>query len=103
MIRVSICYPNAAGAKFDWDYYVKKHVASVVQQLTPLGMVRGEVDRGVGTAQPGAAAPFVAMAHLYFNNMQDLQKCMATAGAMMADVPNFTNIQPQVQISEIVV
>ncbi len=102
MIRVSVCYPNQPGAKFDWDYYMSKHIAAVVKQLTPLGMVRGEVDKGVGSAMPGAAAPFVAMAHMYFNNMQDLQKCMANAAGMMADVPNFTNIQPQVQISEIV-
>jgi len=102
MIRVSVCYPNGPNVKFDWDYYINKHVAGVTQKLGPLGLVRGEVDRGVGSGQPGAPAPFVAMAHMYFNNMQDLQKCMANAAAMMADVPNFTNIQPQVQISEIV-
>jgi uncharacterized protein (TIGR02118 family) len=101
MIRVSVCYPNGPNVKFDFDYYVNKHFAMVSKALTPLGLVRHEADRGVASAQPGALAPFVAVGYMYFNNMQDFQKCMANAAAMMADVPNFTNVQPQVQISEI--
>ncbi len=102
MIRVSVCHPNQPGVKFDFDYYVNKHFAMVSKKLKPLGLVRHEADRGLGSAQPGAQAPFVAVGYMYFNSMQDLQKCMASAGEMMADVPNFTNVQPQVQISEIV-
>jgi uncharacterized protein (TIGR02118 family) len=102
MIRVSVCYPNDPNVKFDMDYYVNKHLAMVSQKLTPLGLVRHEADRGVASAQPGAPAPFVAIGYMYFNNMQDFQKCMAPAAEMMADIPNFTNVQPQVQISEIV-
>jgi uncharacterized protein (TIGR02118 family) len=102
MIRVSVCYPNGPNVKFDMDYYINKHFAAVSQKLGPLGLVRGEVDKGIGSAQPGTPAPFVAIGHMYFNNMQDLQRCMASAAEMMADIPNFTNIQPQIQISETV-
>ena len=102
MIRVSVMYQNEQGKKFDWDYYLNKHCVTVRQKLTPLGLVRAEIDKGLGSAQPGVPAPFLVMAHMYFNNVGDFQKCMAIHGGdLMSDIPNFTNIQPQVQISEI--
>ncbi len=100
MIRVSVVYASGPGTKFDWDYYMGKHIPAV-KKLTPMGLVRVEVDKGMAGAQPGAPAPFLCMAHLHFNNMNDMQKCMAGSGELMADVPNFTNVQPQIQISEI--
>jgi uncharacterized protein (TIGR02118 family) len=54
-------------------------------------------------AVPGAPAPFVCVGHLYFNSVDDFQKGIVTHGKeLMGDVPNYTNIQPRVQISEIV-
>ena len=100
MIRVSVVYPSAPEAKFDWQYYMDKHIPAV-KKLTPLGLVSVQVDKGIASAQPGAPAPFLCIAHLHFSNMNDMQKCMAGSGELMADVPNFTNIQPQIQISEI--
>lgn len=103
MIRVSVIYPNEPGKKFDWGYYLDKHIGARVQNLKSLGLVRYEVDKGLGTRQPGAPAPFLCIAHMYFNNIGDFQKCMAAHGAdLMSDVPNFTDIQPQMQISEII-
>jgi uncharacterized protein (TIGR02118 family) len=73
MIRTSAMYPNTPGTKFDWDYYMNKHIPAA-RKLTAVGMVRIEVDKGIGSAQPGVAAPFVAIAHMYFNSMEDMQK-----------------------------
>jgi len=92
-------YAGAPGKKFDWDYYMKKHIPAV-RQLVGHGLVRVEVDKGIGSAQPGAAAPFVAIAYMYFNTMEDMLKVQSQSGASMADIPNFTDIQPQIQISE---
>ena len=102
MIRVSVMYPNTPTAKFDWHYYLDKHMVMVHQMLDPAGLVRAEVAKGIGSAQPGAPAPFVATCHMYFNSMEDMQRCMARGADMMADLPNFTDVQPQVQISEVV-
>ena len=101
MIRASVMYPHQPGVQFNWDYYLGKHIPAV-RRLTNVGLVRVEVDKGIGAGQQGAQAPFVCMAHMYFNNMEDMQKCMAGASELMGDIPNFTNVQPQVQISEIV-
>jgi uncharacterized protein (TIGR02118 family) len=101
MIRVSVMYPNGPGRKFDMNYYVDKHMVMVHRMLDPVAQVRTEVDRGIGTAQPGAPAPFVAAGHMYFKSMEDMQRCMSCAAEMMADIPNFTDAQPQIQISEV--
>jgi uncharacterized protein (TIGR02118 family) len=75
----------------------------VFQRLKPFGMIRYEVDKGVAGGAPGAPAPFVGACHLYFNALPDFQKGMGQHGPeLMADIPNYTNIAPQIQISEIV-
>ena len=102
MIRVSVLYPGGPGKKFNWDYYLDKHLVGAGQALQSFGLVRSEVDKGIGTVQPGVPAPFVATYHMYFNNVEDFQKAMAAHGnALMTDIPNFTDIQPQIQVSEI--
>jgi len=103
MIRVSVLYANKDGGKFDHEYYAKKHMLLVKQRLGGLGLVRLEIDKGLAGGAPGAPAPFVCIGHLYFNSLGDFQKAMKEHGKeLMGDVPNFTNLQPQVQISEIV-
>ena len=51
---------------------------------------------------PGSPAPFVCIGHVYFNSLDEFQSAMKAHGReLFADVPNFTDIQPQIQISEI--
>jgi uncharacterized protein (TIGR02118 family) len=101
MIRVSVLYPNESGKKFDHDYYKNKHMPLVGKLLQP---VRYEVDKGVGSGVPGAPALFVAACHVYFSTLADFQKRIEAHGPqLMGDVPNYTDISPQIQISEIVV
>ena len=101
-IRVSILYPSGPGKKFDMDYYLNRHIPMVSGILQPLGMVKAEADRGLGTAQPGAPAPFVAAAHLYFQTVEAFQQAFGPhAAEMTADIPNYTDIEPVIQISEI--
>jgi uncharacterized protein (TIGR02118 family) len=41
----------------------------------------------------------VAACHLYFNAAADFQKGIAAHGAeIMGDIPNYTDISPQIQI-----
>ena len=61
-------------------------------------------DKGLAGGGPGAPAPFVAACHLYFNAAADFQKGIAAHGTeIMGDIPNYTDISPEIQISEIVV
>ena len=100
MIRVSILYP--AGGKFDQDYYINTHMKMVADRIGD-ALVRFEVDKGLSGAAPGSPAPYMAVGHLYFNSVQEFTQAFAQhAGEILADVPNFTDAQGQIQISEIV-
>jgi len=103
MIRVTVLYPNKPGGKFDFDYYLNKHMKLVHDKFGPMGLVRTEADKGLAGGAPGAPAPYVALGHMVFNSIEDFLKANeAHGGELGADVPNFTNIEPQFQISEIV-
>jgi uncharacterized protein (TIGR02118 family) len=103
MIRVSVMYPNGEGKKFDHAYYANQHMSLVHKRLDSLGLIRTEVDKGVAGGAPGAPAPYAAIGHVYFNSIADFQAAMKPHGKeLFDDVPNFTNITPQVQISEII-
>jgi uncharacterized protein (TIGR02118 family) len=71
--------------------------------VTPLfrcvGLTRYEVDRAAVND-----APFIAACHLYVNDAEDFRKAIAKHGTeLLGDIPNYTAIQAQMQISEIVV
>ena len=95
MIRVSVLYPKPG--KFDFDYYATKHMALVHRLIDSYGLVETEVNKGVGDS------PFMAVGHLVFKSPEDMQKALAAHDKDFgADLPNFTDIQPQFQVSEIV-
>jgi uncharacterized protein (TIGR02118 family) len=103
MIRVTILYPNKPDAKFDYDYYVNKHVKTANEKFARMGMVKAEIDKGISGMQAGSPPPYVAMGHMVFNSIEDFQKAFEVYGdETAADGPNYTNIEPQIQISEIV-
>ncbi|MFQ5897154.1 MAG: EthD family reductase [Candidatus Methylomirabilia bacterium] len=103
MIRVAVLYQAKAGAKFDHEYYAAKHMPMVKERLRNYGLVRTEIDKGLGGGAPGAPAPYVSIGYVYFNSVSDFQAGMAKHGQeIMADVPNYTDIRPEVQVSEIV-
>jgi uncharacterized protein (TIGR02118 family) len=103
MVRISVAYPNEPGKRFDLEYYKSRHMPLVEQRLKGFGLLRWEVDRGLAGGAPGAPAPFVAAGHLYFQQVAEFEKGIAAHGKeLFGDIPNYTDIQPQVQISEIV-
>ncbi len=101
MIKVSVLYPNEAGKKFDFDYYLNKHIPMVQQKLGS-ACKRVAVDHGLAGATPGAPAAFIAIGHLYFDSADEFQTSFAPhAEVIMGDIPNYTDIQPMIQISEV--
>ena len=101
MIKVSVMYPNSEGATFDTDYYCNTHVP-MVGELLGDALKGGAVDAGIAGGGPGEDAPFIAMGHLNFESVEAFQGAFGpNAEQILADLPNFTNTQPQIQISEI--
>src|ERR1041384_4987573 len=104
MIRVTVLFPKTSDSYFDMNYYVNKHVPMTKAKLQSLGFaLEAQVDEGVGRVTPGEPAPYAAIGYLIFEKIEDLQNGLATHGAeIMSDIPNFTNVQPQIQIGSIV-
>ncbi len=101
MVRVSIAYPSQPGARFDLDYYVVTHMPLVKQLVGGMGLVRVEVDKAI-SGPMGSPAPFACVGYLYFDSLASVQRALEThAAAIQADIPNYTDIPPQIQISEI--
>lgn len=101
MIKVSVLYPHGADRKFDMAYYLARHMPMVRQKLGAALKAAG-VDEGIGGGQPGSPPKYAVICHLYFESVDAFQLAFAThGGAIVADIPNYTNIQPAIQISEI--
>jgi uncharacterized protein (TIGR02118 family) len=101
MIKVSVFYPNIEGKKFDMTYYCTKHIPMIQQKLG--GVLKGgAVEEGLSGAEPGSQPTYIAMGHLYFESLEAFQTAFQThATAIMGDIPNYTDIQPTIQISEV--
>jgi uncharacterized protein (TIGR02118 family) len=101
MIKVSVFYPNREGSKFDMNYYCNSHMRMVQEKLGEL-CKGAAVEQGLSGPAPGSRPAFIAMGHLYFESADACEKGMGEHGpAFMADMPNYTDIEPQIQISEV--
>ena len=102
MVKVSVFYPNRKDAKFDIDYYCKRHMP-MVKELVGSALKGISVDRGLSSEEPGAPAPYVAIGHLLFDSVADFERNFGPhAPEIMADIPRYTNLEPMIQVSEIV-
>ncbi len=103
MIKVSVLYPGGEGKKFDMDYYLEKH-SPLVSQLLGDAIKFATVEKGLAGGAPGIPATYTTMGHLYFESIDAFQNAFGPhAEKIMGDIPNFTNIEPVVQISEVMV
>ena len=102
MIRVTVLYKNTPDSEFDFDYYVNIHMPLSKKRLADFGMGDFEVERGIEAAD-GEAAPYICIMHTEFPTIDDFKRGFEKHGEeLSADVTNYTNIAPEIQISEIV-
>lgn len=99
MVKLSVLYPRQEGATFDMQYYREKHLP-LCRRLLGNAIKGLAVDEGIASALP---SPFFVMFHLTFDSAESMQAAIdAHAHALMADIPNYTNVQPVMQVSRIV-
>lgn len=101
MIKVAIMYPNEEGKKFDMDYYSNKHMPMVAGLFgEPLKLYA--IDKGIAGRTPDEPIPYVAIGYFYFDKLSEYQDALApNAEKILGDIPNYTDIRPVVQISEV--
>ena len=103
MIKVSVMYPNRPGARFDHAYYKDKHMPLVQARMGATCRFY-TVDKGLGGGAPGEPPTYVGMCHIYCDSVEAFQKGFGLhAEEILGDIPNYTDLQPIVQISEVVV
>jgi uncharacterized protein (TIGR02118 family) len=101
MIKVSVWYPNTPGARFDHQYYCDKHMPMVKARMGD-SCKSYAVEKGLAGGTPGAAATYVAIGHLICDSVESFQAGFGPhAEEIMGDIPNYTNLAPVIQISEI--
>jgi uncharacterized protein (TIGR02118 family) len=103
MIKVSVMYPNKSGARFDHAYYRDKHMPLVQSRLGDACKYY-TVDKGLAGGAPGAEATYVAMCHIFSDSVEAFQAGMGRHGQeILGDIPNYTDLHPVIQVSEVVV
>ena len=62
------------------------------------------VDKGLAGGAPGTSATYVGMCQIFCDSVESFQAGFGPhADEIMADIPNYTDIAPVIQISEVVV
>ena len=105
MTKISILYPHKDGARFDFDYYVQTHMPLSIKLLSAHpGFKSVSVERGMTGATPGSPLAFVAMCHFEFGSAEDFMAAfMPHAALLQGDMPRYTDIEPIIQINEILI
>ena len=78
MIKVSVMYPNAPGARFDHEYYRTKHMPMVKNRMGE-SLKYYTVDKGLAGGAPGAPATYIAMGHLFCDSTEVFRQGLRTA------------------------
>jgi uncharacterized protein (TIGR02118 family) len=103
MIKVSVMYPNQPGARFDHDYYRDKHMPLVQERLGAACRFY-TVDKGLAGGAPGEPPTYIAMCHIYCDSPEAFSTAFTPhAKEILGDIPNYTDLSPVIQISEVVV
>ena len=102
MIKMSVYYPASGGSRFDHDDYRTRHMPLIKERLGE-ACLRYEIEKGLAGRAPGSAPEFVAACHIYAPTLAIFQQSYSPHRAeIVADGPNYTDIAPIVQFSDVV-
>lgn len=99
-VSLQVIYPATEGSRFDHEYYAEKHTALVKEHMGAF-MTALLVTKGIAGG-PKTPPNYHALATLTFASMDDLNAAMKAAGPVLADIPNYTDVEPDVLIGEVV-
>ena len=99
-VSLQVLYPVGDDTNFDHNYYMATHIPLVDKHM---GAHIASVTASKGLAGgPDVPAGFHVIASMTFASMDNLQAALAVAGPVLADIPNFTNTEPQMLIGEVI-
>jgi uncharacterized protein (TIGR02118 family) len=103
VIKVSVLYPYSPDVRFDHDYY-RDHHLPMVKEYMGERLLRYSIERGLGGAAPNEPPVYIAACHLYCDSVESFQAAMQPhAEIVKGDIKYYTDLEPLIQISEVVV
>ena len=76
----------------------------MVAELLGNVVIGATVEKGIAGGEPNSSASYQAMGNLYFESVEAFQNSVEpNADKIMEDIPNYTNIEPIIQISEVMI
>ena len=101
MIRVSIFYPSRPASRFDVDYYLNTHMPLALG-LLGAAVKAVSVEIGVYGGMADQAPPFTAICAFTCESVEAFTAAfLPNADVLQSDIPNYTDIAPVIQVSEI--
>jgi uncharacterized protein (TIGR02118 family) len=95
-------YPNTPNARFDYDYYLNRHMP-LVEKLMGEHLKSYSIEKGVAGGAPGQPAVYLVICRLFSESIQDFQAGFGPhAKEIRGDMANYTDIVPTIQFSEII-
>lgn len=100
MVQLSILYPKREDATFNWDYYLNTHMPLSLK-LQGEAVQRVTIARGIENIPSTPVAHVAITTFLYDSVDAFMAAFMPHASVLQGDMPNYTNIQPVIQFSEV--
>jgi len=102
MMRVSVMYPYRKGARFDFDYYVGKHIPAALELMG--SAVRAvTIERGLDPGPPWPPPTYACVCHFLCETLEGYQKAIAPhAATLQNDLANYSDIAPLIQVGEVI-
>lgn len=96
---VQVIYPISDGTHFDHDYYATTHMALVKEHWGP-HIASTLVTKGLAGG-PDTPPAYHAIASFTFTDQDAMGAAMQASGPLLADIPNFTNVQPDMLVGDV--
>ena len=101
-IKVAIMYPNVEGKAFNMDYYANSHMP-MVAELFGDSLITYSIDQGISGRTSEDTADYIAIGTFYFEKLSAYGNSFGpNEEQILSDIPNYTDIQPIVQISKVI-
>ncbi|MHA6494894.1 EthD family reductase [Pseudomonas borbori] len=100
MYCVTVLYPNQPDCRFDFAYYRDRHIPMMLELLGD-NVLRTELRRGL-QAVDGSAAAYLCLLNTHIRSPEAFAQVMSEHREwVLSDIPNYTDLQPIIQIDEI--
>ena len=99
---ITVLYPAKDNDAFGFEFYLKRHVPLIKDSLGK-SLHRIEVRKGA-SSQDGAGPPnYTCVISIWIADWPAYEKAIAArASELIAEVPLFTKVMPQMQIDEVI-